>query len=173
MSLNDIRSGVAKMNRNIFLRALGFGLNFLTCLGLLSLTWRAFGAFTNTGIATAQCAWLIGAGYTLWQLVSHLRRARSSSVAEGEPDTCVAFYRSELERQQKTLRRSAVLVPLGLSAMCVLGFVAAQQFSVLMTIRDVMIVVWVLVVPFWIYQMLELAQTCQRELDRLNASLGQ
>jgi hypothetical protein len=34
------------------------------------------------------------------------------------------------------------------------------------------IVVWVLVVPFWIYQSIELARTCQRELDKLNASSG-
>jgi Flp pilus assembly protein TadB len=173
VSIDDLRSKILKMNRIILARTFMAGLAFLIFIGLfgVSLTWKASTSVTNTDIRIAQCIWLIGAGYYLWHLISHLRRAQGKLLTEGEPKACVAFYRSELERQQKSHRRSAVLTPLGLSALCVWVVVAAQHFRVLVTIRDLMIVIWVLVVPFWVYQMLQSARTCQRELDRLNASL--
>ena len=174
MSLGDLRSQISKMNRIILARTFMAGLAFLIFIGCfgVSLTWRASTSVTDTDIGIAQCVWLIGAGYYLWQLVSHLRRMRGKLLTEGEPKVCVAFYRSELERQQKSHRRSAVLVPLGLSALCVWVVLAAQHVRVLVTIRDLLIVIWLLVVPFWVYQMMKLARTCRRELDRLNASLG-
>jgi hypothetical protein len=169
MSLDDLRSKISKMNRIILARTFMAGLAFLIFIGCfgVSMTWRASTSVTNTDIRIAQCVWLIGAGYYLWQLLSHLRRARGKLPTEGEPKACVAFYRSELERQQMSHRRSAVLIPLGLSALCVWIVLAAQHFRVLVTIRDLMIVIWVLVVPFWVYQMMQLARTCQRELDSL------
>jgi hypothetical protein len=38
-------------------------------------------------------------------------------------------------------------------------------------LRVIMIALWVMLVPFWIYTSMEIARNSQRELDRLNASL--
>ena len=174
MSLDDIRSEISKMNRRALARAAVSGLAFLIFIGCFgaSLTWRASRSITSSDIRIAQCVWFIGAGYYLWQLISYIQRARSNSLTKGEVNACVAFYRSELERQRKSHRNSAVLVPLGLTALCVWVVLAAQHFRALITIRDLMLIIWVVVVPFWVYQMMQLARTCQRELHRLNASLG-
>jgi len=37
--------------------------------------------------------------------------------------------------------------------------------------RVIMIALWALLVPFWIYESIEKARRSQHELDRLNASL--
>jgi hypothetical protein len=168
MSLDDLRSRVSKMNRGILMRAFVAGLALVIFIGLFgeTLTWRVSTLVTRTDIEITHCVFLIGAGYSLWQLLALLRRARGRSVIEGEPNACAAFYRSELERQRALHRRSAVWVPLAFSAAWVWGFLVMQHF------RVIMIVLWVLFVPFWVYQSMEIARTSQREIDRLKASLG-
>lgn len=169
MSLDDLRSRVSKMNRLILKRAFVAGFAFLIFIGLfgVTLTWRASTLITKSSLEILQCAFLIGAGCGLWQLISLLRRERGKSLSEGEPEACAAFYRSELERQRNSHRRSAVWIPLAFSALWVWVLLVTQQFMV------IMIIIWVLFVPFWVYQNMGFARTSQRELDTLNANSGQ
>jgi hypothetical protein len=166
MSLDDLRSRVAKINRILLTRTFVAGLLLLICSGFFGvlLTLRASTLVTQTDIEMAQCVFLVGAGCCCWQLMSLLRRARVKSLTEGEPSACAAFYRAELERQRSFYRRSAVWVPLALSALCVWVLLLIPHFTV------IMIVIWVLFVPFYIYQNIELARSSQRELDNLNTS---
>lgn len=173
LSLDDLRNRVSKMNRSIRLRMFVAGLALLIYLGLfldVLLTWRVSTLVTKTDIEIMQIVFLVGAGYCFWWLMSLLRRARGQSLTEGEPSACATFYRSELERQRDSHRRSALWVPVAFSAVWGLGLWGAglplaQQF------RVIMIVIWVLFVPFWVYQNTELARRSQRELDKLDASV--
>jgi hypothetical protein len=167
MSLEDLRSGARKINRIILTRALGAGLGFLIFIGFFGvlLTSQASPPLvTETDIEILRRVFLIGAGCGFWLLVSLLRRARGKSVIDGEPSACAAFYRSEVERQRNSARRSAVWVPVVFSALWAWGFLLMQRD------RLVTIVIWLLFVPFWIYHNIELAKTSQRELEKLNAS---
>jgi hypothetical protein len=119
---------------------------------------------TKTDLQITQCVFLIGAAYGFWQLISLLRRARGKSLTEGKPEACAAFYQSELKRQRNSYRRSAVWVPLAFSALWVAVLLLTQQFMA------IVIVIWILFVPFWAYQNMGLARRSQRELDELNAS---
>jgi len=110
---------------------------------------------------------LIGAGYWFCQVILGLRRAPGRLLTEGEPKACAAFYLSELKRQRAFHRRSAVLPPLGFSACVVVVFLLAPQFKI------IMMVIWVLFVPFYVLFNLQLARRSQRELDELNASSDQ
>jgi hypothetical protein len=172
-SLDDLRNKVSKMNKLILFRAFVAGLAFLVFIGFfgqIALTWRPSTLVTAADIEISQCVFLIGAGYSVWWLISLLRRARGKSLTEGEPNACAAFYRSELKRQWKLHRRSAVWVPLALSAVWIWVLLATQQFRVLTIFGVLMMVIWLLFVPFWVYHGLETARTSQRELDKLNAS---
>lgn len=144
MSLDDLRSRVSKMNRLILTRTSVAGLAFLIFIGFfgVTLTWRVSTLVTKSDIETTRCIFLMGAGLSFWQLISLLRRARGRSLTEGEPEACAAFYRSELQRQRNSHRRSAVWVPLAFSALWVWSLLLVQQF------RAMMIVIWVLFVPF-------------------------
>jgi hypothetical protein len=166
MSPGDLRSRVSNMNRILLLRAFVAGLALLLFIGFFgeTLAWRDSTLVAQTDIEITRCIFLIGAGYGLWQLISLLRRARGKSLTEGEPNACSAFYRSELERQRNSSRLSAVWVPLAFSGLWIWGLLAMPPF------RGVMIVIWILFVPFWVYRNADLARTSQRELDRLNAS---
>lgn len=169
MSLDDLRSRVSRMNGIILARTFVAGLAFLIFIGFfaVTLTWRVSTLATKDDIEITRCIFLIGAGLGFWKLVSLLRRARGKSLTEGEPNACAAFYRSELERQRDSHRRSAVWVPPAFSAVWLWCLLAMPYF------RAIVIVVWVLFVPFWVYQNLELARRSQRELDRLNADSSQ
>jgi len=166
MSVDDLRNRVSKMNRSILLRTLVAGLAFLIYISFffdILLTWRVSTLVTKADIEITKLVFLIGAGYCFWWLLSLLRRARGRSRTEGEPSACAAFYRSELERQRNSSRRSAVWVPLAFSALWVWGLLLMQHF------RVIMLIIWVLFVPFWVYRNVELARTSRRELDQLNA----
>jgi hypothetical protein len=165
MSPDDLRSRVSNMNRILFFRAFVAGLALLLFVGFFgeTLAWRASTLVTQADIEITRCVFLTGAGYGLWQLLSLLRRARGKSLTEGEPNACAAFYRSELERQRNSSRLSAVWLPLTFSALWIWGLV------VMPPLRVVMIVIWILFVPFWVYHNADLARTSQRELDKLNA----
>jgi hypothetical protein len=169
MSLEDLRSRVSKRNRLILLRAFVAGLAFLICSGFFGeiLTWKASTLATEADIVITQCIFLIGAGYGFWQLMSLLRRARGKSLTETEPEACAAFYRSELERQRSSYRRSAVWVPVAFSALWLPVLLLMQQFRVMM------IVIWLLFVPVWVYRNIKFARRSQRELHELNANSGQ
>jgi len=166
MSLSDIRSGAAKMNRMVLTQAFAAGLAFLIfggfCGVLLYLRASIADTRTREGLLQATAILLIGAGYSFWKLVASVRRVRGKSLMEEEPSACAAFYRAELERQRNSSRRSAVWVPLAFSAVWAWGFVVVEQF------RVIMIVIWVLFVPFWVYHNVESARGSQRELDKLN-----
>ncbi len=166
MSLDELRSRVSKMNRLILFRAFVAGLAFLIFIGFFgeTLTWRVSTLVSETGIEITRCVFLIGAGYSFWQLISLLRRARDKSLTEGMPEACAAFYRSELERQRSSYRRSAVWVSLAFSGLWVPALLLMQQFRVMM------ILIWVLFVPVWVYQNMDFARRSQRELDELEAS---
>jgi hypothetical protein len=169
MSLEDLRTRVSKMNRLILYRASVAGLASLIFIGLCgaTLTWTASTLVARTDVQLIRCVFIIGAGCAFCQFISIVRRARRNSLCGGEPNACAAFYRSELEQQRNSSRRSAVWVPLAFSALWAWGLLAMQP------LRLLMIVIWILFVPFWIYQNTESARTCQRELDELNASSGQ
>lgn len=169
MSLNDLRSRALKMNRVIRARSFVAGLAFLMFIGFfgVTLTWEVSTLVTRKDLVITECLFLIGAGFSLWQLMSLLGRARGKSQIQGEPSACVVFYRSELERQRRFYRRSAVWIPLAFSALWVWGLLLTQH------LRLIMIVIWVLFVPFWVYQSVDTARGSQRELDKLRAISGQ
>lgn len=169
MSIDDLRSRVSKMNQFLLFQAFIAGLAFLLFLGFFgaTLTWRVSTLVTRADIEITRCIFLIGAGYGLWQLITLLRRAGTRSLTDGEPNACATFYRSELERQRNSSRRSAVWIPLAFSALWLWGLLAAPP------LRGVMIVIWILFVPFWIYRNTEVSRASQRELDQLNARSGQ
>jgi hypothetical protein len=174
MSLDDLRSRASKTNRLILLRACVAGLAVLIFIGFLAetLTWKVSTLVTKADIEITQCVFLMGAAYGFWQLVSLLRRAIPQSLTEGAPSACAAFYRSELERQRRSCRRSAAWVSLAFSGVWAWVLVGTQHSMAMqvMYFRVLMIAIWVLFVPFWVYQNMNLARGAQRELDRLNAT---
>ncbi len=169
MSLDDLRSGVSKMRTTVLARTFVAGLAFLIFSGFLcvTLTWRVSTFLSKSEIEITQCVFLIGAAFSLSRLIALLRRARGQSLTEGEPNASAAFYRSELKRQRDSYRRSAVWVALAFSAVWVWGLLVMQP------LREILIVIWVLFVPFWVYRNMALARSSQRELNALNANSGQ
>jgi hypothetical protein len=162
MTLDELRSALAKLNRVERARTVGSGLVCLLFLGALS-GLLIVGAPIPI-VRAGECFFAIGAGFFLLQALLGLRRAPGKLLADGEPEACAVFYRSVLERQQKFYRRSAVWVPAVISA-CLLPVIL-----LLPSIRIVMIALWILLVPFWIYESLGIARSSQRELEKLNAS---
>ena len=163
MSLDEIRSALAKLNTVERARTLVSGLFCLMFVG-------AFGALLIITppipiVRGAECFFAVGAGFFFFQVILGLRRAPGRLLTLGEPEACAAFYRSVLERQRKFYRRSALWVPLFISA-CLLPVILWMP-----PLRVVMIALWVLLVPFWVYEGMETARRSQRELDKLNASL--
>ena len=167
LSLDELRSRISKMNRTILTRTFVAALGCVIFTVFSVLLFRVRTHLSATDLRLLECFFFVCAGYCLWWLISLLRRTRSISLTEGEPDACAAFYRSELRRQRNSYRRSAVWVPLAFSSVWIWALLAMHQF------RVVMIVIWLLFVPFWVYQNLELARSSQRELDELKASSGQ
>lgn len=169
MSLDDLRTRASRMNRLIRYRALIAGLAFLIFIGLFSVTvtWRVSALATQGDIRTTQSIFLVGAGLSFWLLMSLLRRVRGEFRAAREPSACAAFYRSELKRQRDFSRRSAVWVPLAFTALWA-GVLLVTQF-----LMGIMIIIWVLFVPFWVYRNLELAKRSQCELAQLSANFGE
>jgi hypothetical protein len=163
MSLDELRNALAKLNRVERTRTLVGGLFCLLFLG-------AFGALLTMAapipiVRGGECFFAIGAACFFFQIILGLRRAPGKLLSREEPEACVAFYRSVLERQQKFYRRSALWFPL---------FISASLLPVILLIpplRVIMIPLWVLLVPFWVYESMGIARRSQRELDALNASL--
>jgi hypothetical protein len=162
LSLDELRSALAKLNRVERARTLAYGLVSLmfvvTCGALL------IGAAPIPIVRGAACFFALGAGFFFFQAILGLRRAPGKLLTQGEPEACATFYRSALVRQQKFFRRSALWMPLLISA-CSLPVVLLAP-----PLRGMMIAVWVLLVPFWIYESLETVRRSQRELDKLDAS---
>lgn len=166
MSLDDLRRRVSKLNGMVLARTFVAGLAFMIFVGFfgITLTWRISPLVTQSDIEITRCIFLIAAAFSFWQLISSLRRARGKSLTEGEPQACVAFYRSELERRRGTHRRAAVWVPLAFSAVWIWGILVTPQFKI------IMIVIWVLFVPIWFHFNWEAARRSHQELDQLNDS---
>jgi hypothetical protein len=163
MTLNELRNTLAKLNRVERRRTLVGGLFCLLFLG-------AFGALLIMAapiriVRAFECFFAMGAGFFLFQVILGLRRAPGKLLSQAEPEPCAAFYRSVLERQRKFYRRSALWVPLLISA-CLLPVILWMP-----PLRVIMIALWVLLVPFWVYEGMETARRSQRELDKLNAGL--
>lgn len=163
MSLDELRNVLAKLNRVERRRTLAGGLfcllflNAFATLLILAAPIRIVRAF--------ECLFAVGAGFFFFQVILGLRRAPGKMLSQGEPEACAAFYRSELERQRKFYRRSALWVPLLISA-CLLPVILWMP-----PLRVIMIALWVLLFPFWVYEGMEAARRSQRELDKLNAGL--
>lgn len=163
MSLDELRSALAKLNRVERARTLVSGLFCFMFVG-------AFGALLAMAapipiVHGGECFFAIGAGFFFFQVILGLRRAPGRLLTQAEPEACAAFYKSVLERQQKFYRRSALWVPLFISA-CLLPVILWMP-----PLRVIMIPLWVLLVPFWVYESMEIARKSQRELHKLNASL--
>lgn len=163
MSLNELRSALAKLNRVERARTLVSGLFCLMFIG-------ACGALLTTAapiriVRGGECFFAIGAALFFVQLILGLRRAPGKLLTQGEPQTCAAFYKAVLERQRRFYRRSALWVPLFISA-CLLPVILLAP-----PLRIIMIPLWILLVPFWVYESTQMAGRSRRELDRLNASL--
>jgi hypothetical protein len=167
MSLDELRNALAKLNRVERARTLGSGLlclMFVAALGGLLIV-----AAPIPVVRAGECIFAISAGFFFFQAILGLRRAPGRLLTQGEPEACAAFYRSVLERQRKSYRRSALWVPLLISACllpCLLPVIPLAP-----SVRVIMIALWVVLVPFWVYESMEIARGAQRELDRLNASL--
>ena len=162
MSLDELRNALARLNRVERRRSwVGglFGLLFLGALGTLLVM-----AAPVRIVRDVECVFAIGAGFFFLQVMLGLRRAPGSLLSQGEPEACAAFYRSILERQRRVYRRSALWVPL---------LISATLLPVILWIpplRVIMMALWGVLVLFWVYEGLETARRSQRELDRLNAS---
>jgi len=162
MSVDELRNALAQMNRVERRRTLVGGLFCLLFLG-------AFGALLIMAAPThivhgAECVFALGAGFFFFQVVLGFRRAPRKLLSQAEPETCVEFYRSVLERQRKFFRRSALWGPL---------LICATLLPVVLWIpplRVIMIALWAVLVPFWVYEGMGMARRSQRELDKLNAS---
>jgi hypothetical protein len=169
MSLDALRRGASKTNRLIRARTWAAGLGFLIFIGLfgalLSVT-AAAPLVRRIDIEIMECVFLVGAGYSFWQLIALLRRARGESLIEGEPNACAAFYRAELERQRNFYRHSMIWVPLAFSALWGWAALAIPFF------RPTMVVIWLLFVLAWVYHSVAAARNAQRELDSVNGSSG-
>src|SRR6185437_14392066 len=72
MSIDDLRSRVSHMNRNLLFRGFIAGLAFLLFIGFFgaTLTWRVSTLVTPTDIEITRGIFLIGAGYGMWQLIA-------------------------------------------------------------------------------------------------------
>jgi hypothetical protein len=163
MTLSELRNALAKLNRVERRRTLVGGLFCLLFLG-------AFGALLIVAapiriVRAFEYFFVIGAGFFFFQVILGLRQAPAKLLSQGEPEACAAFYRSVLERQRRFYRRSALWVPLLISA-CLLPVILWMP-----PLRVIMIALWVLLVPFWVYEGMETARRSQRELDKLNAGL--
>jgi hypothetical protein len=162
LSLDELRDALTKMNRVERRRTWACGLvslMFVVACGVLLIR-----AASIPIVRGAACFFALAAGFFFYQAMLGLRRAPGKLLLQGEPEACAAFYRSALVRQQKFFRRSAVWMPLLISA-CSLPTVLLAP-----SLRVMMIAVWVLLVPFWIYESVETVRSSQRELDKLDAS---
>jgi len=133
---------------------------FVGCLGALLIMVAPIPI-----VRGGECFFAIGAGFFFVQVILGFRRARGILLTQGEPEACATFYRSVLERQRRFYRRSALWVPLFISA-CLLPVILLMP-----PLRLIMVALWVLLVPFWVYESRETARRSQTELDKLNASL--
>jgi hypothetical protein len=162
MSLDELRNALVKLNRVERRRTLVGGLFCLLFLG-------AFGALLIMAAPTrivhgVECVFAIGAGFFFFQVILGFRRAPGKLLSQGEPEACVEFYRSVLERQRKFYRRSALWGPLLISATLLPVVLWILQ------LRVIMIALWAVLVPFWVYEGMETARRSQRELDKLKGS---
>ncbi len=162
MSLDELRSALAKLNRVERTRTLVSGMFCLMFVGALGalLTMAAPIPIVRNG----ECIFAVGAGFFFYQVMLGLRRAPGKLSSHGEPQACAAFYRAVLERQRKFYRRSALWVPLLITACLLPVILLVPPFRVIMT------ALWVLLVPFWVHESIGIARRSQRELDDLNAS---
>jgi hypothetical protein len=164
MSLDELRGALAKLNRVERRRTWACGLvclMFVAALGGLLLQ-----AAPIPAVRAAEGFFAIAAGFFLYQAIRGLRRAPGKLLIQGEPENGAAFYKSILERQRKFYRGSALWVPVLVSACLLPGIVLMPQF------RIMLIALWVLLVPFWVYTSLVMAREARRELDKLDASFG-
>jgi hypothetical protein len=163
MSLDELRRALANLNRVERARTLVSGLFCLMFVGALGALLIV--AAPIPIVRGGECFFAIGAGFFFFQVILGLRRAPGKLLTQGEPETCAAFYRAVLERQRKFYRGSALWVPLFISACLLPVILLAPPFRVIMT------ALWVLLVPFWVYESVGIVRRSQRELDKLNASL--
>lgn len=163
MSVDELRSALARLNRVERRRTWVGALFFLIFAGALGAV--LIGAAPNPIVRGGECFFALGAGFFFFQAMLGLRRAPGKLLTSGEPQACASFYGSVLARQQKFYRRSALWVPLLISA-CLLPIILLAP-----PLRVIMTALWVMLVPFWIYESLGLARRSRGELDKLNASL--
>lgn len=162
MSIDEIRNVLAKLNRverrRVWVSGL-FCLLFLGAIGALLIMTAP-----SRIVHSVECVFAIGAGFFFFQVILGFRRAPGKMLSQGEPEACVAFYRSVLERQRTFYRRSALWVPL---------LISATLLPVVLWIpplRVIMIALWAILVPFWVYEGIGTAKRSQQELEKLNAS---
>ena len=167
MSLDELRNALAKLSRVERARTVGSGL--LGLMFVVALGGLLIGAAPIPVVRAGECLFALSAAFFFFQAILGLRRAPGRLPTQGTPDACAAFYRSVLERQRKFYRRSALWVPVLISA-CVLP-VLLPVMPLAPPVKVILIALWVVLVPFWIYTSLEIARSSQRELDRLKASL--
>lgn len=166
MSLDELRNALAKLNRVERARTWGCGLVCLMFIG--ALAGLLIEAAPIPAVRIAEWGFALGAGFFFYQAIVGLRRAPGRRLTHEDPEAGAAFYRSALERQRTFYRWSALWVPLLISA-CVLPVILLAPRLPVPQIRVTMIALWVLLVPFWVYESTRLARTFQHELDKLNA----
>lgn len=166
MSVDELRSALARLNRVERRRTWVGALFFLIFAGALGAVLIGVAPNPpNPIVRGGECFLALGAAFFFFQVMLGLRRAPGKLLSSGEPQACASFYASVLERQQRFYRRSALWVSLLISA-CLLPIILLAP-----PLRVIMTALWVILVPFWIYESMGLARRSQGELDRLNASL--
>jgi len=162
MSLDELRNALAKLNRVERIRTMVGALCCLLFLGACAALFIE--AAPIPIVRDFEYFFAIVAGFFFFQIVLGLRRAPGKLLSRAEPEACAAFYKSVLERQRKFYRRATIWIPL-LVSVCLL-----PVFLSMPPLRGMTIALWVLLVPFSVYEGMQIVRRSQRELDRLNAS---
>ena len=166
MSLDDLRSRLWKMQRMILARMVVAGLACLILIACGVLTFKSRTHIGVTDMRVLETFFLVCAGYWFCEVILSFRRVPKQLLTEGQPNACAAFYRSELEWQRAFHHRSAVLPPFWVSAMLLVVLLLGPP------LREIMMAIWVLLVPLFDEFNFQRASRSQRELDELNVTLA-
>jgi hypothetical protein len=163
MSLNELRSALAKLNRVERARTLVSGLFCLMFSG-------ACGALLTTAapiriVRGGECFFAIGAALFFVQLILGLRRAPGRLPTQESRRPALHSTKQYSSGSGRFTAAQRFGFPFS-SGACLLPVILLAP-----PLRVIMIPLWILLVPFWVYESTQMTRRSRRELDRLNASL--
>src|SRR5689334_8200086 len=105
MSLDELRSALAKLNRVERRRTWACGLVCLMFVG--AAVGLLLQAPPIRAVRAGEVFFALAAGFFLYQVIRGLRRAPGKLLLQGEPESGAVFYRAILESQRRFYRGSA------------------------------------------------------------------